>query len=832
MAAEEATSGLLFGDLAVSRDDERPLEEMAQVAEVAVPAPIHQTLSYGLPASLSSLAAVGCRVRVSLGKRRVVGVILRLHQEPPSGMRLKPIEEILDLEPVLTTELLQLAKFIADYYLAPIGDAIRVLLPSRLPPWGDRRISLTDAGALALPRSSGEEQLKQALLSRRRVRVAELQRDLKISDLGRLVEELRAAGKLSIDEPGRSGVRYIKAVELRPGDLDQQLALCGRSAKGRAVVDYLHALSRPVTVRDLQSAVGCGAGVVRRLEQLGLLRHFTQPERLSLGHHRMSVEEPREIILRDDQEAAVEPLMQGLASAAYAPFMLHGMTGSGKTEVYLRVARRSLDQGRGVLLLVPEIALVPSLAAVTRERFGRDLAVLHSNLSSAERQQEWERVRQGEARVVLGPRSALFAPLQNIGLIVVDEEHDGSYKQDASPRYNGRDLALWRARAEGAVAVLVSATPSLESRHNIVTGKLAPLVLTRRAGGAELPTGVLVDLRQEKLSRRPGEVHFSARLRGEIGAALEAGDQIILMRNRRGYSPVLLCRACGEDFRCEDCGLPQTFHRRQRALVCHYCASQRSVPRACPACQQEALEPIGAGTERVEEQFNEIFPGVTADVLDADAARRRGGAAAVLERFGSGRSQVLIGTQMVSKGHHFPRVSLAAVLHADTYLGFPDFRAVERTYALLVQLGGRAGRGQRPGKVVIQTYHPDHYAIRAALEHDDEAFAKAEMRFRRVFQYPPFSRMVQLLSQHRDRQRAADLLRDLSQRLRRHPAARDLRITGPAPAAHEKLRGLWRFQLLLRGPNGSHLRRLVREVALADGALPELTIDVDPFDLL
>jgi primosomal protein N' (replication factor Y) len=343
--------------------------------------------------------------------------------------------------------------------------------------------------------------------------------------------------------------------------------------------------------------------------------------------------------------------------------------------------------------------------------------------------------------------------------------------------------------------------------------------------------GVLVDLRQEPGTRRPGEVVFSARLREELERTLAAGEQAILLRNRRGYAPLLLCRACGEDFRCGQCGLPRTLHLRERRLLCHYCASSLPLPAICPACRGETLEPIGAGTERVEEELAALFPGVEIDVLDRDSARRSGGPAAILERFGRGETRLLVGTQMVSKGHHFPGVTLTAVLSADGYIGFPDFRAVEKTYALLTQIAGRAGRGDRAGRVVVQTYLPEHYAIRAALEHDDEAFAEQELRFRRAFHYPPFTRMVQLLARDRNRDRARTRLEEVAGRLERHPLAGELRVTGPAPAPLERLRGEWRFQLLVRGRRGAAVRQAVRE-AVGDKSIPGLAIDVDPFHLL
>ncbi len=797
--------------------------------EVAVPVPVATPLTYAVPEALGELLP-GVRVRVPVGRRQLVGLVTAIRDRAPEGFAVRPVAEVLDLEPAVGEDLLELARFVADYYLAPIGDAVRILLPGRLPPWGDRRVSLTDAGAIAPPRDPLEAKLKETLLERPRRRLGEILSELGDPGLGRLVGEMRRQGRLAVEDPGRRGGRYVQAVELQPGDREELRARCGRSPLGRAVVDYLNALGRPVTTREVAAAVGCGKGVVRRLISLGILRHFTQPERLSLARHRLDDRPPPEIVLRDDQGLAVAELEAAVESGEYRPFLLGGTTGSGKTEVYLRAADRALARGRSVILLVPEIALVPALAHHVRRRFGRELAILHSNLSSAERVQEWERLRSGEARVVLGPRSALVAPLKNLGLVVVDEEHEGAYKQDSSPRYNGRDLALWRARHHRAAAVLVSATPSLESRRNVVCGKLRRLELTARHG-AGMPEGILVDLRREEAVRRPGEVHFSERLKSEIAAALAAGDQVILLRNRRGYAPTYLCRACGEDFRCVDCGLTMTLHRRFTALMCHYCGHERPAPAVCPECGEEALEPIGAGTERVEEDFRELFPDVAVDVLDADASRRAGGAAAVLERFASGRTRVLIGTQMVAKGHDFHRVTLAAVLSADTYLGFPDFRAVEKTYALLTQLAGRAGRGERPGRVVIQTYHPHHYAIRAALEGDEERFVAEEMRFRRAFHYPPFSRLVQLLVRHEKADRAETLARRLARDLAAHPLARGVRISGPAPAPLERLRGKWRWQLLVRAASGSRLRRLVREVA-GEPPMSELTIDVDPYNLL
>jgi len=760
-------------------------------------------------------------------------VIVSAEQRVPEGVNLRPIVEVLDREPVLSPELLELTKTLSEYYMAPPGEVVRVMLPPDLSSWGDSRVRITNAGALTVPSEVTEARIVEALRDGGSRRVGELAARVGGEAFAPALDRLQTAGRLEVTSRGRgTRSRYQSAVELAQGDLDQLLEQCGRSKPGKEVVSYLAALGRPAVLTEITAAVSCTPAVIRRLTKLGVLRSFTQVSRLSLDDHLLATDQQQESFeLRPDQQKAVTTLLAALDRGEYSAHLLAGITGSGKTEVYLRAAESVLRKGGSVIILVPEIALVPALARAARDRFGTRTAILHSAMSTSERHQEWERIRVGEARVVLGPRSAVFSPVRNLRLVVVDEEQDPSYKQDHVPRYHGRDVSLLRAYQADAVVALVSATPSLEARHNLEVGKLEPLRLSERVGQGALPEGILVDLRREDLSRLPGEIHFSQRLREEIDSSLGAGDQVILLRNRRGYSPVLLCRACGEDMRCDDCGLPRTFHRKEAVLRCHYCGSRLPVPTSCPSCEALALEAVGAGTERVEETFQALFPNVSVGVLDRDASRRRGEAAAVLERFANGDTQVLIGTQMVSKGHHFPRVSLAGVLLADTYLGFPDFRAVERTYNLLTQLAGRAGRGERPGKVVIQTYHPEHYAIQAALNHDDELFAREEMRYRRIFHYPPYTRMVQLLLRDTHRQRAQTTMEGIARQLERHPSATGVRISGPAPAPFERLRGKWRFQLLLRGNSGRRLRNLLR-AALPDSVPGDLVVDVDPHELL
>lgn len=769
-----------------------------------------------------------------MGRRRLTGWVVGLPGRPPADVesQLRPIESVLDLEPLLPEDLMEIARFASSYYAAPIGEVLKNMVPARLPGWGDARAELTNRGALHDCRDPMSQALQRLLLDRGRLSLAAIWEELGEEALLDRIESWRQSGRIRLVEPGSRSGRYRSAVELPAGDLEAQLQACGRSPVGRLVVEYLAELGRPATAEELRTRTGASAAVVRRLVRLGVLRSFTQIETLDLARHRLAgeVEAPR-IELRADQTSAVEGLVAAVRSGQFRPCFLGGLTGSGKTEIYLRAAAAALEGNRSVIVLVPEIALVPALARTLRQRFGDLVALLHSNLGTSERRQEWERIRNGACRVVVGPRSAVFAPVQELGLIVVDEEQDVAYKQDTRPRYSGRDLALVRARSSSAAAVLVSATPSLETRLNVERGRYRQVRLTTRVGSGSLPEPILVDLREETSgSRRPGDVTFSGCLIDEITRSLRRREQVILLRNRRGYSPQLLCRACGENMPCEDCGLPKSYHRREARLICHYCGAREEAPQLCPGCGEDALQPIGAGTERVEEEVRARFPGAAVDVLDRDATRRVGGPAAVLERFRSGRTQILIGTQMVSKGHHFPDVALAAVLAADSYLGFPDFRAAERGYALLTQLAGRAGRGDRPGRFVIQTYHPDHYAIQALLKRDDEAFASQEMRFRRVFHYPPFTRMIQIVVRDRDRERGWRRISELAKAARTNRVAAGVRFSGPAPAPLERLKGRWRFQLLMRSRSGADVRQLARELVPAPSV--DVSVDVDPQDLM
>jgi primosomal protein N' (replication factor Y) len=511
------------------------------------------------------------------------------------------------------------------------------------------------------------------------------------------------------------------------------------------------------------------------------------------------------------------------------------VTGSGKTEVYIELMRAVVKRGEQALLLVPEISLTPVFASRLKERFGERIAILHSSLSASERFDQWWRARRGEVDVAIGPRSALFTPFQRLGLIVVDEEGDGAYKQEETPRYNARDMAVVRAQFKGIPVVLGSATPSLESRENAARGKYTLLRMASRVEERPLPDVEIVDLRKERAEKEDkGFVIFSGDLKKIMRETFDAGEQTIILINRRGYAPYLLCRECGHEFRCKDCSVTLTVHRREGLLICHYCGLRMRMPAKCPLCSGEVLQPIGFGTEKVEERFRRDFPDVPVEVLDRDSTRRKGSLVQILDRFRRGETRALVGTQMLSKGHHFPNVTLTAVLNADSILGYPDFRSAEKTFYLLTQVAGRSGRGELRGKVVIQTAFPTHYAIQHALRHDYESFFEAEIQFRRTFHYPPITSMIALLFRGENLTDVEHAATECGRML--EEAVQPLtgtRIQGPAPAPLARIKGVWRFQILLRSPMRTALRRAVEAVLLPrkwKGV--EVAIDVDPINIL
>src|SRR5438132_9164949 len=799
---------------------------LAAFAEVALPVAVHGTFTYAIPPELRDGVRLGSRVEVSFGAKRSTGFVVGLPDAAPAkAARLKPVRALLDdEEPALVPEIIELCRWAAEYYIAPVGEMLRMALPANMAARGRRELTLIDDPIAQKEILEGDLPLVEML----RLKSLPFDAALEISTRS-AIARLRDAGVVAVGDRLRDaeGVRYDRFVvlETTPG---------GLTPKQESAVALLRARGGETTVRALENG-GVSAAVLSKLVQKGVVRIERRARRHTLDAFLAGLDPAAvaEIRYSDEQRVAIDAIRGALGT--FATFLLEGVTGSGKTEVYVEVMREAVRRGEQALLLVPEISLTPVFAARLKERFGDRIAILHSSLSPSERYDQWWRARRGEVDVAIGPRSALFTPFHQLGMIVVDEEGDGAYKQDEMPRYNARDLAVVRAQLRGIPVVLGSATPSLESRENAARGKYQLLRMTHRVEARPLPEAEVIDLRKERAEKEDrGFVIFSKPMKDILRETFADGEQAIILINRRGYAPYLLCRECGNDFRCRECSVTMTVHRRAGLLICHYCGLRKSIPPKCPICSGEVLQPIGFGTEKVEERFRREFPDVAVDVLDRDSTRRKGSLVRILDRFRTQQTQALIGTQMLSKGHHFPNVTLTAVLSADSILGYPDFRSAEKTFYLLTQVAGRAGRGERRGRVLIQTAFPSHYAIQHALRHNYESFYESEIQFRRTFHYPPVTSMIAILFRGANAtgvERAASSCgRMLEEAIA--PLA-GTRMQGPAPAPLSRIKGVYRFQILLRSPHRVALRRAVEGVMGGRrwrGA--DVAIDVDPINIL
>ena len=831
--------------------------------QVAVMAAIPGPLTYRVPDRLQVRA--GHRVFVPLGKRRAQGIVLEPAARMAAGVEARDILELIDPEPLLSPELLTLGLWIAEYYVAPPGEVFRAMLPLLKETRRVERLELTSAGQARLEelrnaaepdgakseRSLLEELARHPMTleaAERRFEAVAVERvraagwvEVRRSEerqARRTLLEVRLAGPLPERMPRLSPAarRILDALAAEPGPPD-------RSDRGRAVDHRPLLKSAHASLKHLHGLRD--AGLVEIEDRSAYGAPAAAPEN---GAQELPADPPFE--LTPAQSRAFDDLAARLETQKFSTVLLYGVTGSGKTEVYLRLIASALALGRSALMLVPEIALTPAVRALFERRFGRDVAVLHSGLARGERHQAWWRAARGEARVVLGTRSAVFAPLPNLGLVVVDEEHESSYKQDETPRYHGRDVAVVRARLAGALAVLGSATPSLESYWNVERGKYALMRLEGRVLGRPMATVEIVDMRAE-FRRTFSKIPVSRRLHEEIDAQLAGRAQTMILLNRRGYSWFLLCRSCGESPGCRNCSISLTYHRREHRLVCHYCGYSIPVPPTCPACGSEFVHYVGEGTEKIEDKFRELFPGARVERLDSDVARR-GNFERVLAAFRRGEIDILIGTQLISKGHDFPGVTLVGVVSADHGLRLPDFRAAERTFQLLTQVAGRSGRGEAPGRVLVQTFYPEHYAIRLAADQNYEAFFAKEMRFRRMMRYPPVVALARVVVQHAKLERAAEIAKRIDAYLQRvlsssssedapEPAGAErgsfrFRVLGPGPAPLARLQGRHRIQFLIKAASRAELSRVLLNLADHHQAerLPpsSILIDMDPVSVM
>lgn len=803
-------------------------------AHVAIPRSAPDPLTYLVPGELEGFASPGVRVRVPMRSRHVTGILVGVSDTTDlDTAAIRPIEEILDAEPVLPDTLLGLAGFISDYYRCPLGTTLAAMLPASLLRSDSESVELTVAGAAFDPVAVSDRRtaMLAQLAEHGRMRVSTLMASTGSRDR-RALEALADDGLIRFRRRRRDRppTTEVTALQLPDTPIDELLEGCSRAPRQRQVLEWMASLGRPALASEVRAAVGCSTTTIRALQRRGAVVTFTQQaSRRPRWALRTHAERHR---LTSEQRAAVDAIDEAISRGGYAPFLLEGVTGSGKTEVYLRCLESVLGAGGSGLVLVPEIGLTPAASGAIEQRFGGRAAVLHSAQSDGERWREWRRARAGEARVVVGPRSALFSPLEDLRLIVVDEEHDSAYKQQDPPRYHARDLALVLAKQLEVPAVLCSATPSAEATALVERGLARHLRLTRRVAGGTLPTVEIVDLRAE--APDPGEqgrTLLSARLRSAIETTIERGDQIILLMQRRGWAPILMCRDCGVKIQCSECSVSMVVHQRSHDLRCHYCGRHASLPKNCPTCAGDLLDAVGAGTEKVANRLAELHPNVSMAILDRDTVRRRDGLRDSLGAFASGRVQMLVGTQMVAKGHHFPDVTLTGVISADALLGLPDFRAGERTFQLLTQVAGRAGRGTKPGQVIIQTYYPDHPAVRHACRHDHASFMADELLFRRAFFYPPSTRMAVVRFESRNGAAARSAAQAAAQAANPLPAG--VRLRGPAPAPIERIRGSWRWQILLNAPNRDVLRQVIEAVESDPPARTVKTIvDVDPLTTL
>ena len=803
---------------------------MPLFCDVSLPVPLDRSFTYSLPLTLQHRVQAGARVLVPFGTRRLTGVVLKVHDTAPDHTT-KDALRLFDSEPVLNAELLALGAWIAGYYCAPPGEVLRGMLPLASEIRSGKVYSLTDSGRDAARQLSidppGDDPARQllAMMESRSLSAAHLKRKLPLADRA-LVALIKRGWVVAEDVTTDRDPLRSPAAKLRIGLLEaaQPPKLPKRE---RELLAYLALHPGTHNLADVESMVKNASVAARSLARQSLVSLTAEP----LQIRGAPIRAPHE--LNPEQRNAFELIRAAIEARKYATFLLQGVTGSGKTEVYLNAIDSALAAGRSALLLVPEIALTPAMAGQFFSRFGDKVAILHSAFSDSERAGQWRRIRTADTSVVVGTRSGVFAPVRNLGLVIIDEEHDASYKQEETPRYNGRDVAIVRARAQEACVVLGSATPSLESRFNAASGKYTLLELPERIARRPMPHVHLVDMRQEFLETRKNNT-FSRALLDALAERLKNNEQAMILLNRRGFSSFVACRSCGERVECKNCSVTLTWHKRDRRLLCHYCGYAEKVPNNCPKCASDHVQFLGTGSERVEDELHVQFPEARIARLDRDTVTGKRQFEDILSNFRERNFDILVGTQMIAKGHDIPNVTLVGVVSADVGLGMPDFRAAERTFQLLTQVAGRAGRGDLPGEVYLQTINPDHYAIRLASQQDYPAFYEKELNFRRFMKYPPFAAMANVLVRAPEQENALRMSTELGRHL--SPTPQNMRIMGPAEAPVPRLKSEYRYQLLIK--SGS--RKLLNEVltkarAFANAnkwSATSLVIDVDPLTLL
>ncbi len=811
---------------------------------VALPLPLRTTFTYAVPDALRDSVQTGSRVLVPFRNKSLVGVVVECVQHAPPSTKIREISKVLDFLPALTPKLVELAHWIAAYYLAPVGEVFRAMLPPVTELRTERQIVLTACGReaadteAAAMRTLNPQQHAFLLQIRDKGGAMPFASAAKLGLDDATVQRLRRAGFIEIRESmlGRKAkTQRVVAWKGVAGIVEAAVQTPPFDAKAERVKAALGARG-PLPLAQLLRVAQVSRSVIERMLREGLLESWE--ERIDPAEDPFDAGYvPPAHELNAEQESALKLIRARFELAEFGVLLLHGVTGSGKTEVYMRAVQETLARGKTAIILVPEIALTLWIGRQCRAWFGarfEGVAVLHSALSDVERAREWWRVRNGEARVVVGTRSAIFAPLENLGMIIVDEEQESSYKQEETPRYHGRDVAIVRAKMESAVGLLGSATPSLETYHHARSGKYELLTLASRVEQRAMASVEIVDLRED-FAKTHQTSPISAALHAGIAECLAQKTQALVLINRRGYSWSVLCRSCGASVQCENCSISMTHHKQRNRLECHYCGSLKPIPKQCPKCQSKYVYFFGEGSEHLEERLRKEFPGARIARLDRDTARTKRQYQETLGAFAGGALDVLVGTQMLAKGHDFQRVTLVGVVSADSSLSLPDFRAAERTFQLLTQVAGRAGRGELPGRVLIQTFYPEHYAIQDAVKQDYPAFFERETQFRRVMAYPPFTSLANVIVRNTDLEKAIRWSRQLSEYFSPHDG-KGLRILGPAAAPLARLKREHRFQFLLKSPRRSVLANVLSG-AMTFCEMKEIPqtavlVDMDPLSLM
>ncbi len=820
-------------------------------AEVNVDVPAYRLdkpFHYFIPEELRHIIRPGIRVLVPFGVRKVEGYVTGL-VESPDVEEVKAIEDVVDEVPILTEELLELSKWMANRYVCPQAKVIRGILPAGI------SFENVEVAQALVDDEAVEELLRQAPRQGEILRfLVQSGQEMEVGEIGRALDIKRPQAPLySLQEKGlveltrrwcppkvRPKTRQFAKLLVDSHELLEELGALERTAPAQARI--LQSMAEmgwgPINVAELLMASQATYSSLRGLEKKGLIAcDYMEVQRDPLSNEEFEATVALELTCQQDK--ALAKITEALDTGDYHTILLHGITGSGKTEVYLQAIADVLKRGRSAIVLVPEISLTPQMVRHFASRFGGELALLHSKLSPGERYDQWRKIRKGEVRIALGARSAVFAPFDDLGLIIIDEEHEGSYKQGVDPKYHARDVAIWRAKWNQGVVLLGSATPSLESYYQASKGRYSLATLKSRIDERPLPEVTIVDMRaQLKAGNRS---IFSDILHQAIEERLTKGQQIILFLNRRGHSTFVMCRECGHVVTCNYCDLSLTYHHMEKMLRCHYCNYEMSVPDICPNCQGRAIKYLGIGTERVQKETKKAFPGASVLRMDSDTTSSKGSHGRILDAFGQGRADILVGTQMIAKGLDFPRVTLVGVILADTALHFPEFRAGERTFQLLTQVAGRAGRGQVPGQVIVQTYTPEHYSILTAKDHDYKRFYDIEIAGREELDYPPFSHLANIVVSHREENKAARYANDLRAALEGSISSLSevISILGPTPAPLSRIKDRYRQQMLIKGRDVDQLSSLLggfmKEFSKGPGARDaylNIQVDIEPMSTL